>query len=134
MFGRRWLAKLPAHDPAPVERALDKVHASPGGAPLEAGAVREALAASEVVAASLGRPSGTLPSEAHALVERCAGDLRKLREKARAVLERIGGLPEQSFDARDVYDEPDGAAEGAAAAARRWRTEMDLLSLQLADD
>jgi hypothetical protein len=133
MFGRRWMARLAAHDPAPVERALDTVQASPGGAPPEPGVVRDALAASEVVAASLGRPSESLPTEAHALVKNCAGELRRLREKARAAIERIGGVPEQTYDPRDVYDEPDGAVEHADADARRWRTEMDLLSLRLAD-
>ena len=132
MFGRRWLTKLPAHDPESVERALDRVNAGPGS--LEAGTVREALAASEVVAASLGRPSAQLPPEAHALVERCGGELRKLRDKARSALQRIGGVPEPTFDARDVYDEPDGAVEQADADARRWRTEMDLLSLRLSGD
>ena len=42
-------------------------------------------------------------------------------------------MPEQTYDPRDVYDEPDGAVEHADADARRWRTEMDLLSLRLAD-
>lgn len=55
MWGKSWLSKLEAHDPAPVERALDDVARSPAGQPLDKGVVRRALAASEVVAASAGQ-------------------------------------------------------------------------------
>ena len=134
MWGKTWLSKLEAHDPAPVERALDDVTRSPAGQPLDPGVLRRGLAASEVVAASAGRAAEELPAAARSLAERCADRLRPLRAKARTALEHIRGRPEDEIDARDLYDEPDGATEQAERDDRDWRTQMDLLRLRLTDD
>jgi len=132
MWGRRWLAALQPHDADPVERALDAVHATPPGQPVSAEAARTGLAASEVVAASLGAPAEGLPPPARTLAARCAPRLRALRERARAVVERIHRNPPSSSPS-DLWDEPDAATEQAEADARDWRTEMDLLARRLAD-
>jgi hypothetical protein len=133
MWGKTWLSKLEAHDPAPVERALDDVTRSPAGQPLDRDVLRRALAASEVVAASGGKAAEELPAAARSLAERCADRLRPLRAKARGALERIRSRPAGEIDARDVYDEPDGATEQAERDDRDWRTQMDLLSMRLSD-
>jgi hypothetical protein len=133
MWGKTWLSKLETHDPAPIERALDDVARSPAGQPLDPGVLRRGLAASEVVAASTGRPAEKLPDAARGLAERCGEELRSLREKARTALERIRGRPAEEIDARDLYDEPDGATEQAERDDRDWRTDMDLLSMRLSD-
>jgi len=133
MWGKTWLSKLEAHDPAPIERALDDVARSPAGQPLDPGVLRRGLAASEVVAASVGRPAEELPDAARGLAERCADALRPLREKARRALERIRTRPTEEIDPRDLYDEPDGATEHAERDDRDWRTQMDLLSMRLSD-
>lgn len=133
MWGKTWLSKLEAHDPAPVERALDDVARSPTGQRLDPAVLRRGLAASEVVAASAGRPAKDLPDAARGLAERCADRLRPLRQKARGALERIRAVPADEIDVRDVYDEPDGATEQAARDDREWRTQMDLLSMRLSD-
>jgi hypothetical protein len=133
MWGNAWLSRLEAHDPAPVERALDDVTRSPAGQPLDKDVLRRALAASEVVAASAGKAAEELPAAARSLAERCADRLRPLRAKARGALERIRSRPAGEIDARDVYDEPDGATEQAERDDRDWRTQMDLLSLRLSD-
>jgi hypothetical protein len=133
MWGKTWLSKLEAHDPAPVERALDDVARSPAGQPIDKDVVRRALAASEVVAASAGKAAKELPAEARSLAERCADRLRPLRAKARSALERIRSRPAGEIDARDVYDEPDAAVEQANRDDREWRTQMDLLSMRLSD-
>ncbi|HEY1908624.1 MAG TPA: DUF4259 domain-containing protein [Myxococcaceae bacterium] len=133
MWGKTWLSKLEADDPAPVERALDDVTRSPAGQPLDRDVLRRALAASEVVAASGGKAAEELPAAARSLAERCADRLRPLRAKARGALERIRSRPAGEIDARDVYDEPDGATEQAERDDRDWRTQMDLLSMRLSD-
>jgi hypothetical protein len=133
MWGKTWLSKLEAHDPAPIERALDDVARSPAGQPLDPDVLRRGLAASEVVAASAGRPAEKLPDAARGLAERCGAELRSLREKARTALERIRTRPAEEIDARDLYDEPDGATEQAERDDRDWRTDMDLLSMRLSD-
>ena len=93
MWGKTWLSKLEAHDPAPVERALDDVTRSPAGQPLDPGVLRRGLAASEVVAASAGRAAEELPAAARSLAERCADRLRPLRAQARTALEHIRADP-----------------------------------------
>jgi len=133
MWGKTWLSQLQSHDPAPVESALDEVTRSPRGQPLDPGILRRGLAASEVVAASAGRAAEELPAAARSLAERCADRLRPLRAKARHALEHIRARPEQEIDARDLYDEPDGATESAEREDRDWRTQMDLLSMRLSD-
>jgi len=133
MWGKTWLSKLEAHDPAPIERALDDVARSPAGQPLDPGVLRRGLAASEVVAASAGQPAKELPEAARSLAERCGDTLRSLRGKARTALERIRARPPDEIDARDLYDEPDGATEQAARDDREWRTQMDLLTMRLSD-
>jgi len=133
MWGSRWLAQIEAQDPQPIVRAIDAVHGTPAGQRLEPETARQALAASEVVAASIGRPSSALPASAHGLANRCAEVLRPLRARARAAVERIRSERGPTTDARDLYDEPDGWSEHADADARDWRTEMDLLSMRLAD-
>ncbi|HTS81746.1 MAG TPA: DUF4259 domain-containing protein [Myxococcaceae bacterium] len=133
MLGRRWLSQRKA-DPGELERALDAVAGSPEEHPLAPETVHAALAASELVAASVGKPAESLPAEAHALVERWAHDLRRLRKKARDAVEHLAGTPEANFDSRDVYDEPDAAVQDADADAALWRTRMDELALRLADD
>ena len=105
--------------------------AHPADQPLDAETVRNGLAACEVVAASSGRPSERLLDAARGLAERCAHLLSPLRQKALAVLQRIGGQPAEEVDLQDLYDEPDGATEQADADSRRWRTEMDLLASRL---
>ena len=132
MWGRRWLEALEPHDADPVERALDAVHTAPAGQPLPPETARAGLAASEVVAASLGAPAPGLPAPARTLAERCAPRLRALRDRARAAVERIHHGP-PSGDPSDLWDEPDAATEQADADARDWRTEMDLLTRRLAD-
>jgi hypothetical protein len=133
MRGKDWLSRLQPHDPEPVQRALDAVHGAPPGQKLDADVVREGLAACEVVAAAGGQPAESLPPEARGVAERWAHVLRPLREKARAVLERLGGRPQPDVDLRDLYDEPDAATEDADANARAFRTEVDLLMNRLSD-
>jgi hypothetical protein len=133
MWGKRWLAQLEAHDPQPVVRAIDAVHGTPAGQRLDPETARNALAASEVVAASVGRPSSSLPPTAHGLATRCAEVFQPLRTRARAAVERIRAERGPTADAQDLYDEPDGWSEHADADARDWQTEMDLLTLRLAD-
>jgi len=133
MWGKRWLAQLGKEDPQAIQRAIDAVHGTPADRRLDPETTRRALAASEVVAASVGRPSASLPQDAHMLATRFADRLRTLRERAHAAVERIRSERGPETDPHDLYDEPDGAAEHAAADAREWRTEMDLLSMRLAD-
>ena len=133
MWGKTWLSQLEEHDPAPVVRALDDVTRTPPGQPLDPGVLRRALAASEVVAASAGRPAEELPAAARGLAARCADALRPLRAKARSALEHIRHRPAEEIDPRDLYDEPDGATEDAERDDREWRTQMDLLSMRLSD-
>src|SRR5215831_16901763 len=102
MWGKTWLSKLEEHDPAPIERALDDVTRSPAGQPLDPGVLRRGVAASEVVAASAGRPAKELPDAARGLAERCGDKLRPLREKARSALERIRNRPAEEIDPHDL--------------------------------
>jgi hypothetical protein len=133
MWGKRWLAQLGTENHQPIERAIDAVHRTPADRRLDSETTRRALAASEVVAASVGKPSAALPQDAHVLAHRCADRLRTLRERAHAAVERIRTERGPETDPHDLYDEPDGATEHAAVDAREWRTEMDLLSMRLAD-
>src|SRR5215813_5621459 len=133
MWGKRWLAGLGTEDHQSVARAIDAVHGTPADRRLDSETTRRALAASEVVAASVGRPSASLPQAAHMLATKFAEFLKPLRARARAAVERIRSERGPTSDPHDLYDEPDGATEHAAADARDWRTEMDLLSMRLAD-
>jgi len=133
MWSKRWLAQLGTENPQPIQHAIDAVHATPADRRVDPETTRRALAASEVVAASVGRPSPTLPQDGHMLATRCAELLRPLQARARAAVERIRSERGPESDPHDLYDEPDGATEHAAADSRDWRTEMDLLSMRLAD-
>ena len=94
--------------------------------PSEAG---HALAASELVAAGLGKPAPGISPEAQRVAEALRPRVDELRADARAAVERL----RQNPDPHDQWDVPDAASEAAEADSRDWRTQMDLLAMRLAD-
>jgi len=132
MWCKDWLEKLEGHGLVAVHRALTAVVEAPPGKPISAGAARQALAASEVVAAGLGRPAPGLPSGAKRVAEALKPQIRTLQGHARAALDRIR-KDSIDVDADGEWDEPDAAVDQANADARDWRSQMDLLALRLSD-
>ena len=132
MWGTRWLQKLEGHGLVAVHRALSEVVEAPAGQPISPEAAQNALAASEVVAAGLGKPAAGLPPGAQRVAESLRPQIQTLRTHARAAVERIrkDGV---DADPHDQWDEPDAATDQANADARDWRTQMDLLALRLSD-
>lgn len=132
MWIKRWLDKLEGHDPASVARALKAVSETPTGTPIPKDAADHALAASELVAAALGKPHPSLPPQALALAASLRPKVFELQRDAQAAVERIRQRGENP-DPHDRWDEPDAATDAANADARDWREQMDLLALRLAD-
>lgn len=132
MWGKRWLEKLEGHDPIAVHRALKAVSEAPPGQRITPEAARHALAASELVAAGLGKPAKGLPAGAQRVADSLRPQIKTLQGHAQAALERIR-KDDIDVDPHDEWDEPDGATDAANADAREWQTQMDLLSLRLAD-
>jgi hypothetical protein len=132
VWAKRWLQRLEGHDPVAVHRALTAVAEAPPGQPISPEAARHALAASEVVAASLGRPAAGLPPAAQRAADALRPQIKTLQGHALAAVERLR-KDAVNVDPYDLWDEPDGATEQADADARDWRTQMDLLALRLSD-
>jgi len=132
MWGKRWLERLEGHDPIAVHRALTAVAEAAPGQRITRDAARHALAASEVVAAGLGKPAEGLPAGAQRVADSLRPQIKTLQAHAQAAVERIRN-DQIDIDPHDEWDEPDGATDAANADAREWQTQMDLLSLRLAD-
>ena len=132
MWSRRWLEHLEAHDHVVVQRALTALVETPPGHPISPEAARVALAASEVVAAGLGKPAAGLPAGAHRVAEELRPQIKTLQGHARAAVERIR-KEAGTLDPHDQWDLPDAATDAANADARDWRTQMELLALRLSD-
>ena len=132
MWCKGWLEKLEGHGLVAVHRALSAVVDAPPGHPISTGAAQEALAASEVVAAGLGKPASGFPPGAKRVAEALKPQIKTLQDHARAAVDRIR-KDRIDVDPHDQWDEPDAATDQANADARDWRTQMDLLALRLAD-
>jgi hypothetical protein len=132
MWCKGWLEKLEGHGLVAVHRALTAVVDAPPGQPISSGTAQQALAASEVVAAGLGKPAAGLPPGAQRVAEALKPQIQTLRTHARAAVERVR-RERVDVDPDDQWDEPDAATDQANADARDWRTQMDLLSLRLSD-
>ena len=129
MWLRRMLERIEEPDHASVLRALQAVAGAPAEESIPPETAQQALAASELVAAGLGKPAAALPPEAQKAAEALRPRIKMLQGPAQAVVERLRKNP----DLHDLWDEPDGATEVANADSREWRTQMDLLALRLSD-
>jgi hypothetical protein len=103
-----------------IQTALNAVLRMPAGDYLEAPACSAAIAASEVLAAALGRPAADLPSDAAAAAKRLPRPAAALWKDARAALDRILAKSEL----RDLWSESKQFSE--------WKKTVEELKDRLA--
>ena len=132
MWSKGWLERLEGHGLVAVHKALSAVVEAPAGQRISADAARNALAASEVVAAGMGKPAAGLPPGARRVAEALGPQIGTLKVHARKAVERIR-KESVDVDPSDQWDEPDAAVDQGNADSQAWRTQMELLALRLAD-